>query len=156
MPESQLRLLVACGAAGGISATFNAPIAGVFFSLELILRSFQAQSFGLIVLSSVTAAAIGRAAFGNHHFLSLPAFNFSSPLELLLYAGLGILACGVGLAFIRVLYERRGSRRPAVARAGVAAAGGGRDPARAAAAGRAADVRGRLPGAASTRSPATT
>ena len=104
VPESQLRLLVACGAAGGISATFNAPLAGVFFSLELILRSFQAQSFGLIVVSSVTAAAIGRAAFGNHHFLSLPAFNFSSPLELLLYAVLGILASGVGLAFIRVLY----------------------------------------------------
>ena len=104
VPESQLRLLVACGAAGGISATFNAPVAGVFFSLELILRSFQAQSFGLIVLSSVTAAAIGRAAFGNHHFLSMPTFNFSSPLELLLYAGLGVLACGVGLAFIRVLY----------------------------------------------------
>ena len=38
LPESQLRLLVACGAAGGISATFNAPIAGVFFALELIIR----------------------------------------------------------------------------------------------------------------------
>ena len=77
LPESQLRLLVACGAAGGISATFNAPIAGVFFALELILRNFQTQSFGLVVLSSVTADAIGRAAFGNHPFLSLPAFNFS-------------------------------------------------------------------------------
>jgi CIC family chloride channel protein len=104
LPESQLRLLVACGAAGGISATFNAPIAGVFFALELILRNFQTQSFGLVVLSSVTADAIGRAAFGNHPFLSLPAFNFSSPLELVLYAGLGVLATGVGLAFVRVLY----------------------------------------------------
>ena len=104
LPESQLRLLVACGAAGGISATFNAPIAGVFFSLELILRKFQARSFGLVVLSSVTADAIGRAAFGNHPFLSLPAFTLSSPLELVLYAGLGVLAAGVGLAFIRVLY----------------------------------------------------
>ena len=104
LQESQLRLLVACGAAGGISATFNAPIAGVFFALELILRNFQTQSFGLVVLSSVTADAIGRAAFGNHPFLSLPAFNFSSPLELVLYAGLGVLATGVGLAFVRVLY----------------------------------------------------
>ena len=41
--ESQLRLLVACGAAGGISATFNAPIAGVFFALELILRNFETR-----------------------------------------------------------------------------------------------------------------
>jgi CIC family chloride channel protein len=104
LPESELRLLVACGAAGGISATFNAPIAGVFFSLELILRNFETRSFGLVVLSSVTADAIGRAAFGNHPFLSLPSFTFNSPLELLLYVGLGVVAAGVGLGFIRVLY----------------------------------------------------
>jgi chloride channel protein, CIC family len=104
LPEPQLRLLVACGAAGGISATFNAPIAGVFFALELILRNFETRSFGLVVLSSVTADAIGRAAFGSHPFLSLPSFTFTSPLELVLYAGLGVLATGVGLAFVRVLY----------------------------------------------------
>jgi chloride channel protein, CIC family len=104
LSESQLRLLVACGAAGGISATFNAPIAGVFFALELILRNFETRSFGLVVLSSVTADAIGRAAFGSHAFLSLPSFNFSSPLELVLYAGLGVLATAVGLSFVRVLY----------------------------------------------------
>jgi CIC family chloride channel protein len=102
--ESQLRLLVACGAAGGIAATFNAPIAGVFFALELILRNFETQSFGLVVLSSITADAIGRAAFGNHAFLSLPSFTFTSPVELVLYAGLGVLAAGVGVAFIRILY----------------------------------------------------
>ncbi len=102
--ESQLRLLVACGAAGGIAATFNAPIAGVFFALELILRNFETRSFGLVVLSSVTADAIGRAAFGSHPFLTLPAFTFSSPIELLLYAGLGVLATGVGVGFVRVLY----------------------------------------------------
>ena len=104
LPETHLRLLVACGAAGGISATFNAPIAGVFFALELILRDFQTRSFGLVVLSSIAADAIGRAAFGSHPFLSLPSFTFSSPLELLLYAGLGVLATAVGLAFIRALY----------------------------------------------------
>ncbi len=102
--ESQLRLLVACGAAAGISATFNAPIAGVFFALELILRNFDTESFGFVVLSSVTADAIGRAAFGSHPFLTLPGFTFSSPLELVLYAGLGVLAVGVGLTFVRVLY----------------------------------------------------
>lgn len=62
--ESQLRLLVACGAAAGISATFNAPIAGVFFALELILRNFDTESAGYVVISSVSADAIGRAAFG--------------------------------------------------------------------------------------------
>lgn len=118
LPESQLRLLVACGAAGGISATFNAPIAGVFFSLELILRNFETRSFGLVVLSSVTADAIGRAAFGSHPFLTLPTFSFKSPAELLLYALLGVLATGVGLGFVRTLYtgedvaERLWSGRP--------------------------------------------
>ena len=105
LSEAHLRLLVACGAAGGISATFNAPIAGVFFALELILRDFETRAFGLVVLSSVTADAIGRAAFGDHSFLSLPSFTFSSPVELLLYAGLGVLATFVGLGFVRVLYK---------------------------------------------------
>jgi CIC family chloride channel protein len=105
LSESRLRLLVACGAAGGISATFNAPMAGVFFALELILGNFETQSFGLVVLSSVAADAVGRAAFGSQPFLKLPTFSFSSPLELVLYAGLGVLATGVALAFIRVLYS---------------------------------------------------
>jgi chloride channel protein, CIC family len=104
MSETRLRLLVACGAAGGISATFNAPIAGVFFALELILRDFQTESFGVVVLSSVTASVIGRAAFGDYPFLQLPSFTLNSPAELLLYAGLGVIAAVVGVVFIRVLY----------------------------------------------------
>jgi CIC family chloride channel protein len=104
VPESRLRVLVACGAAGGISATFNAPIAGVFFGLELILRDFEAESFGVVVLSSFVADIIGRAAFGSHPFLALPGFQLRSPVEYPLYAGLGVVAALVGVAFIRVLY----------------------------------------------------
>jgi CIC family chloride channel protein len=104
LPESRLRLLVACGAAGGISATFNAPIAGVFFALELILRDFETESFGAVVLSSITAAEIGRAAFGAQAFLTLPNFHLVSYWEYLLYALLGLLAAVVGLGFTRVLY----------------------------------------------------
>jgi CIC family chloride channel protein len=98
------RLLVACGAAGGIAATFNAPIAGVFFALELILRNFETRSFGLVVLASVVATAVGRIAFGSEAFLTLPAFHVVSGVEYPLYALLGILAALVGVAFIRVLY----------------------------------------------------
>jgi CIC family chloride channel protein len=98
------RLLVACGAAGGIAATFNAPIAGVFFALELILRNFETRSFGLVVLASVVATAVGRIAFGSEAFLTLPAFHLVSGLEYPLYALLGVLAALVGVAFIRVLY----------------------------------------------------
>ncbi len=104
IPESRLRLLVACGAAGGISATFNAPIAGVFFALELILRDFTTESFGAVVLASVMASVIGRAAFGNHPFLSLPDFHLVSPAEFGLYVGLGLVTALVGVIFIKVLY----------------------------------------------------
>jgi len=104
MPSTRLRLLVACGAAGGISATFNAPIAGVLFALELILRDFEAQAFGVVVLASVAANVVGRAAFGSTAFLILPPFRMTSVWEFALYAGLGLLAALVGVAFIRVLY----------------------------------------------------
>ena len=104
VPESRLRLLVACGAAGGISATFNAPIAGVVFALELILRDFEAESFGVVVLSSVASNVVGRAAFGSAAFLALPAFEVASNWEYALYAGLGLLAALVGIGFVKVLY----------------------------------------------------
>jgi CIC family chloride channel protein len=104
MPDNRLRLMVACGAAGGISATFNAPIAAVFFALELILRDFATESFGVVVLASVTAAVIGRAAFGDRPFLNLPQFQVVSVREYLAYALLGLLAAVVGVGFVRVLY----------------------------------------------------
>jgi CIC family chloride channel protein len=104
VPESRLRLLVACGAAGGISATFNAPIAGVIFALELILRDFEAESFGVVVLASVVANVIGRAVFGSAAFLPLPPFTLTSLWEYALYAGLGFCAALAGVAFVRVLY----------------------------------------------------
>ena len=104
VPPHRLRLLVACGAAGGISATFNAPIAGVFFALEIILRSFSGEAFGIVVLSSVTASVVGRAFLGNTPFLTLPTFAVHSPVEYLAYAALGLLAGLLGWAFARVLY----------------------------------------------------
>jgi CIC family chloride channel protein len=57
VPEIRLRLLVACGAAGGISATFNAPIAGIF-ALELILKDFEAESFGVWCWSSTRRTTV--------------------------------------------------------------------------------------------------
>ncbi len=102
--EQRLRVLVACGAAGGIAATFNAPLAGVFFAMELILRDFAAESFGMVVLSSVTASVIGRAAFGNTPFLHLPAFQVQHLPQYALFALLGALAGALGVTFTRVLY----------------------------------------------------
>lgn len=102
--EERTRILVACGAAGGIAATFNAPLAGVFFAMELILVDFASRSFGMVVLSSVTASVIGRAALGDEPFLTLPPFSVAHPSEYLLFAILGVIAGLVGVAFTRFLY----------------------------------------------------
>ncbi|MCR6488963.1 chloride channel protein [Amycolatopsis sp. OK19-0408] len=104
LPESRLRVLVACGAAGGIAATFNAPLAGPFFAMELILRDFAAESFGAVVLASVTASVVGRAAFGNTAFLDLPPFTLRNPVEYLLFVVLGVVVGACGVLFTRVLY----------------------------------------------------
>lgn len=105
VPPELLRTLVAAGAAGGISATFNAPIAGVVFSLEVILREFSARAFSVVVLASVTAAVISRAFLGNYPAFFVPPYDLRSPWELLFYAGLGVLAALVGRAFIWSLYR---------------------------------------------------
>jgi CIC family chloride channel protein len=102
--EPRLKLLLACGAAGGISATFNAPIAGVLFALELLLRDFSAESAGVLLLASVTADVIGRAALGPAAVLSLPPFALGSLAEYGFHAGLGLCAAVVGVAFIRVFH----------------------------------------------------
>lgn len=99
-----LRVLVACGAAGGISATFNAPIAGVFFALEVVLRTFSVQYFGLVVISSVVASVISQMFLGNAPAFAVPFYALKSPWELGLYVLLGILSALLGLAFMRFLY----------------------------------------------------
>lgn len=104
LDTDRVRLLVACGAAAGISATFNAPLAGAFFAIELILRTVAAEAFGAVVLSSVIAAVVGRAIMGDHPFLTLPAFSVRHPVEYLLYIALGVSVGIVGVAFSKLLY----------------------------------------------------
>ncbi|MFI8101290.1 chloride channel protein [Streptomyces sp. NPDC086023] len=102
--EAHARLLVACGAAGGISATFNAPLAGVFFAMELILGDFAVRSFGMVVLSSVTASVIGRSVLGDEPFLALPPLAVDHVFAYGLFLLLGAVAGAVGVLFTKVLY----------------------------------------------------
>jgi chloride channel protein, CIC family len=103
-PAPIVRTLVACGAAAGISATFNAPIGGVFFASEVILGDFAPRSFAVIVVSSVVSAVIGRAVLGNRPSFDASGFALISPRELWLYALLGVVCALWATGFVKLLY----------------------------------------------------
>lgn len=98
-----VRTLVGCGAAAGISATFNAPIAGAIFAAEIIVGDFAVIQFTPIVISSVVASVVTRYAIGNHPAFVVPHYEIVSPFELLPYMLAGIVAGLVAVAFIRTL-----------------------------------------------------
>src|ERR1700733_2718569 len=107
MPESRLRILVACGAAGGISATFNAPITGVFFGVEIILREFSIDAMFTVMLSAMLADAVAIPFLGSRPFLNgFPAgIALHHPRNYLLIAVLAVLAALIGLVFKTVVYK---------------------------------------------------
>jgi chloride channel protein, CIC family len=107
MSEGRMRILVACGAAGGISATFNAPITGVFFAFELILREFSIDALLPIIVSSVLADVVGQAFFGSGPIFSQVPHHLVLPhdVDYLLVVLLGLMAAGVGVGFKSVLYR---------------------------------------------------
>jgi len=104
LSDSRVRNLVACGAAGGIAATFNAPIAGVTFALEIILGDFSVRSFGTVVIASVTASVVGRAALGDVPAFRVPEHSINSLWEFPLYVVLGVVAAGVAVVYVRMIY----------------------------------------------------
>ncbi len=99
----RVKVLVGAGAAAGISATFNAPIAGAFFALEEILGSLAVGAFPAVVVSSVVAAVVSRAVFGNHPSFPIPtAYGYALWRELLMfYPLLGVVGGVVGASFVR-------------------------------------------------------
>jgi chloride channel protein, CIC family len=106
MPENRLRILVACGAAGGISATFNAPITGLFFGVEIILREFAIDSLFTVMLSAMLADVVGRLFLGSAPFLQgfPPGIELHHLTTYLLVAVLAVIAGLIGLAFSKVVY----------------------------------------------------
>jgi chloride channel protein, CIC family len=107
MPGPKLRVLVACGAAGGIAATFNAPLTGVFFGFEIILCVFSIDALFATILSAVAADLVSRSVFGSSPFFaSLPhGLAVRSMPVFLLLSVLGLVAGLLGWAFKSVLYR---------------------------------------------------
>ena len=104
LSEERVRTLVACGAAGGIAATFNAPIAGAVFALEVLLRRFGSVYFGAVVISAVTADVIAHYFEGDSRTFLTPEYTMQSPWELLLYTLMGFIAALAAVGFSRLLY----------------------------------------------------
>jgi CIC family chloride channel protein len=99
-----LRTLVACGAAGGVAATFNAPIAGAIFAMEVLMGRLRAD-FLLVLLTSLSSCVVSRRFLGDHPAFLAPSYELVSAAELPLYVVLGLLA-GMGAAvYVRLLYR---------------------------------------------------
>jgi CIC family chloride channel protein len=105
LSDERIRSLAACGTAGAVAATFNAPIAGSLFALEVVLGKLHATHFGAVVISAVTADVVAHIFEGDLRTFALPIYRLVSPWELALYTLLGGIAAIASAGFGRLLYR---------------------------------------------------
>ncbi len=113
-PRSEASVLLAAGAGAGIAASFQAPLAGSLFALEIVLADFDVRRFAPVVLACVIAVATSRGLFGGGTELRPVQWSLKHPSEIAVYVVLGVLAGICGMLYIRVIHgaeERMGKLR---------------------------------------------
>ena len=103
LSDERVKTLVACGAASGIAATFNAPIAGVIFAIEVLKSELRVSVFGNVVFAAVSASVVSQIFLGDRPAFEVPSYMMNSPWEIIFYVVLGVLAAVVGVMFIKML-----------------------------------------------------
>jgi chloride channel protein, CIC family len=103
LPNNSLRTLAACGIAAAIAASFNTPLAGVIFSMEVVMMEYSVVSFAPVILSAVTATTLTRLVFGSDSVFSIPAMQLGSLLELPYVIIMGATLGCIAALFIHLL-----------------------------------------------------
>ena len=103
--HTRISSATACGAAGGIAATFNAPMGGAMFAAEVLLGKYGIRTFSPLIISAVTATVVSRAYFGDEITIHAPDYVLKSAAELPLYAVMGIFIALISVFFIRFFYK---------------------------------------------------
>ena len=103
LDEDRTRSLVGAGVAAGIGASFNAPIGGMMFAIEIILGDLKARSLQVVVVASVVSAVVARQLVGEGITYELPGTGYalSDPFDLFVFIALGIVAAGFGILLLR-------------------------------------------------------
>jgi CIC family chloride channel protein len=103
MSGDRVKILVGCGSAAGISAVFNAPLAGVLFAMEIILGDYAIRTFAPVLISSVISSVVIRAFLGNNPAFEVPSYSLVSAWEIPLYMVMGVVIGVVAVLFTRTL-----------------------------------------------------
>ncbi len=105
LPNNSIRILVGCGTAAAISASFNTPLAGVIFAMEVVMMEYAVTSFIPLILSSVSAAILSRIVFGNDVAFTVPNLVLVSLWEIPYFILLGLIIGSVASLFIKATRE---------------------------------------------------
>lgn len=103
LPASLVRRMLACGAAAGVAASFNAPIAGAIFAAEVVVGRYTLYTFAPIVVASICGTIVSRLYYGDHPDFDVPSVALTSYLELPAFALLGVLCAGLAIVLIRAI-----------------------------------------------------